>query len=291
RLAVADVNASASINANDALLITRRFNNLSSSFTAGDWYFETVAVTANGQTQNINLKGLTYGDVNGSFTPSSARQPVRLDMAYDAVRYANDAEQWLPVYADRALEMGALSVVVQGPEGLEVVDLRSVLSREDLLWNYQGGELRVGWSNVEGKSLKQGEPLFELKVKGHSESTWQMKDLSEIADLNADPLDMVQLRIPKVLAPSQGWHVALYPNPANNEAYLDFDLPAGTGLVRMELLDSRGRVVWMDELASPSAGRLRHEIPAHALAEGRYLARVQAQIGSNLDLVHQNLSL
>jgi hypothetical protein len=291
RLAVADVNASASINANDALLITRRFNNLSSSFTAGDWYFETVAVTANGQTQNINLKGLTYGDVNGSFTPSSARQPVRLDMAYDDVRYANDAEQWLPVYADRALEMGALSVVVQGPEGLEVVDLRSVLSREDLLWNYQGGELRVGWSNVAGKSLKQGEPLFELKVKGHSESTWQMKDLSEIADLNADPLDMVQLRIPKVLAPSQGWHVALYPNPAHNQAYFDFDLPVGTGFVRMELLDSRGRVVWMDELVSPSAGRLRHEIPAHALAEGRYLARVQAQIGSSLDLVHQNLSL
>ncbi|MFM7588345.1 MAG: hypothetical protein ACKO55_04450, partial [Bacteroidota bacterium] len=103
--------------------------------------------------------------------------------------------------------------------------------------------------------------------------------------------DMVQLRIPKVLAPSQGWHVALYPNPAHHEAYFDFDLPAGTGLVRMELLDSRGRVVWMDELVSPSAGRLRHEIPTHALAEGRYLARVQAQIGSNLDLVHQNLSL
>lgn len=291
RLAVADVNASASINANDALLITRRFNNLSASFTAGDWYFETVAVSANGQTQNINLKGLTYGDVNGSFTPSSARQPVRLDMAYDAVRYAKDSEQWLPVYADRALEMGALSVVVQGPEGLEVVDLRSVLSREDLLWNYQGGELRIGWSNVAGKALKQGEPLFELKVKGHSESTWHMKDLSEIADLNADPLDMVQLRIPKVLAPSQGWHVALYPNPAHNQAYFDFDLPVGTGFVRMELLDSRGRVVWMDEITTPSAGRLRHEIPAHALAEGRYLARVQAHIGSNLDLVHQNLSL
>ncbi len=291
RLAVADVNASSSINANDALLITRRFNNLSSSFTSGDWYFETVAVTANGQTQNINLKGLIYGDVNGSYIPTNARQPVRLNLAYDAVRYANDAEQWLPVYAVRSLEMGALSVVVQCPEGLEVLDLRSALSREDLLWNYKGGELRVGWSNVAGKVLNQGEPIFELKVKGYSESGWQMKDLSEIADLNADPLEMVQLRIPKVLAASQGWHVALYPNPAHQETYLDFDFSVGTGLVRMELLDSRGRVVWSDELASPSAGRLRHEIPTHALAEGRYLVRVHAQIGKDLSPVNQNLSL
>ena len=196
---------------------------------------------------------------------------------YDAVCYARDAEQWLPVYADRALEMGAISVVVQCPEGLEVLDVRSVLSHEDLLWNYQGGELRLGWSNVAGKALKQGEPLFELKVKGHAERPWQMKDLSEIADLNAEPLDMVQLRIPKVLAQSQGWHVALFPNPAHNEAYFDFELPAGTGLVRMELLDSRGRIVWEDKLSSPSPGRLRHEIPA--------------QIGTDLELYHQTLSL
>jgi len=291
RLAAADVNASASINANDALLITRRFNNLTSSFSSGDWYFETVAVTANGQTQNIDLKGLVYGDVNGSYIPTSARQPVRLDLAYEAVRYASDAEQWLPVSADRALEMGALSVVVQCPVGLEVVDVRSVLNREDLLWNYQNGEFRLGWSNVAGKVLAQGEPLFELKVKGHSQSPWRMKDLSEIADLNADPFEMVQLRIPKVLPASQGWHIALYPNPANNEAYLDFDLPAGTGLVHMELLDSRGRVVWIDELNSPAAGRLRHEIPIHMLAEGRYLARIQAQIGKDLAFVTQNFSL
>ena len=187
--------------------------------------------------------------------------------------------------------MGAISVVVQCPEGLEVLDVRSVLSHDDLLWNYHGGELRLGWSNVAGKALKQGEPLFELKVKGHAERPWQMKDLSEIADLNAEPLDMVQLRIPKVLAQSQGWHVALFPNPAHNEAYFDFELPAGTGLVRMELLDSRGRVVWEDKLSSPSPGHLRHEIPAHSLAEGRYLARVQAQIGTDLELYNQTLSL
>lgn len=290
RLAVADVNTSASINAADALLITRRFNNLTSSFSSGDWYFESVAVTANGQTQNINLKGLTYGDVNGSYTPTSARQAVRLEMAYDAVRFAGEGQQWLPVYADRALEMGALSVVVNCPDGIEVVDVRSVLSSEELLWNYQAGEFRLGWSNVAGKSLNSGEPLFELKVKGHSQGAWEMQGLSEIADLNADPYEMVQLRIPKVLPANQGWHVSLSPNPANNEAFLNLDFTEPTGQVHIDLLDSRGRVVWIDDLGSLEAGRHRHQIPAHLLAEGRYLARVQAQVGKDLSPVSHNLS-
>jgi hypothetical protein len=290
RLAVADVNASNSINSNDALLITRRFSNLPASFS-GDWYFETVPVTANGQTQVINLKGLTYGDVNGSYIPSSARQPVRLDMAYDEVRFAGDELQWLPVYADRALEMGAVSVVVHCPAGIEVVDVRSVLSREELLWNYRDGEFRLGWSHVAGKFLSRGEPLFELKVKGHSRGEWEMQGLSEIADLNAAPLEMVQLRIPKVLPASQGWHVAISPNPASNESYLDFDFPSGSGPVHMELLDSRGRAVWVENLSSLAEGRHRHQLPSYLLAEGRYLVRVQAQIGKESGAVHQNLSL
>jgi hypothetical protein len=293
RLAVADVNSTVSINAADALLITRRFNNLSnSSFASGDWYFEPILVSANGQVQNINQKGLAFGDVNGSYVPGAARQPVRLDMSYDAVRYTDSgSELWLPVYADHVLEMGAISIVAQCPIGIEVLDLRSALGSEDLLWNFKDGEFRLGWSNVSGKTFAPGEPLFEIKVKGNSDAPWLLKDLSEIADLNAEPFAMVNLRIPKALPTSLGWHVALYPNPAGHEVNLNFDFLSGARNIRMELLDSRGRLVWYETYPSLESGRMMQTIPTHRFAGGRYLVRVQAQVGRGLDLVTQNLPL
>jgi len=58
----------------------------------------------------------------------------------------------------------------------------------------------------------------------------------------------------------------------------------------MELLDSRGRVVWVEDLGPLAAGRHRQQMPVHLLAEGRYLARIQAQIGKDLSPVSHNLS-
>jgi hypothetical protein len=70
RREAADVNSSASINSIDALLIAKRFVALISSFAAGDWYFEIPVVQiTNGPNESFTIKGLCYGDVNGSYNP------------------------------------------------------------------------------------------------------------------------------------------------------------------------------------------------------------------------------
>lgn len=59
------------INSTDALLVTRRFVGLISSYPVGtDWVFEnfSISVTANQNTIQ-NIYGLCYGDVNGTYTP------------------------------------------------------------------------------------------------------------------------------------------------------------------------------------------------------------------------------
>ena len=67
----ADLNASNSINATDALITARRFSNLITSIPAGNWIFETGTLNLiNGGTyNNLILKSLTFGDVNGSYIP------------------------------------------------------------------------------------------------------------------------------------------------------------------------------------------------------------------------------
>ncbi|MFM7032628.1 MAG: dockerin type I domain-containing protein, partial [Bacteroidota bacterium] len=72
-LLAADVNASNSINSTDALVTARRFSNVISTIPAGDWRFETGSLTlvSGGTYNNLLLRTLTFGDVNGSYIPPS----------------------------------------------------------------------------------------------------------------------------------------------------------------------------------------------------------------------------
>ncbi|HRY33876.1 MAG TPA: C25 family cysteine peptidase [Bacteroidales bacterium] len=69
-LEAADVDNNGYINSVDAFYVQKRFVGIISSFPAGDWVFETNAITL-GLLDNItlNIKGLCVGDVNGSFFP------------------------------------------------------------------------------------------------------------------------------------------------------------------------------------------------------------------------------
>ncbi len=65
-----DVNASSYLNSTDAYLIKNRFIQLITTFPNGDWVFEEPQVTVSGTTiQNIDIKALCTGDVDGSYIP------------------------------------------------------------------------------------------------------------------------------------------------------------------------------------------------------------------------------
>ncbi|HRY31481.1 MAG TPA: FISUMP domain-containing protein [Bacteroidales bacterium] len=71
-LAAADVNGSQYVNTTDALLILKRFAEQTGTFPAGDWLFESPVITAvPGDTVEVAVRGLCYGDPDGSFVPAS----------------------------------------------------------------------------------------------------------------------------------------------------------------------------------------------------------------------------
>lgn len=66
----ANVDQLVNVNMLDALYIQRRFSGIIQTFPNGDWVFEQpVQATLAGETYIVNIKGLCYGDVNGSFIP------------------------------------------------------------------------------------------------------------------------------------------------------------------------------------------------------------------------------
>jgi dienelactone hydrolase len=72
-LEAADLNLSQSVNATDALICSRRFSNVVFSFSTGDWLWTptTLQIQAGQSSSNSLLKGITYGDVNASYSPPS----------------------------------------------------------------------------------------------------------------------------------------------------------------------------------------------------------------------------
>lgn len=280
RLKAGDVNNTNSVNSNDALLITRRFSNLVTSFNVGDWAFESPTLTANGQTQTLDFKGLVYGDVNGSYVPSNLRQPVRIRMDYPTVVTEQESGTWIPVTTSFEGVISAVSVVAGIPAGLEILDVRSTLPAGDLSWSSLGGEFRLGWSDVQGITPRMGQPLFELLVRGSSNEPWIPRDLSELAGPDGEAYPMVDLRLPQVIPSKGAWFAGLYPNPAGDFSALDLHLPSIAEHLTVEVYDSRGRRVWSHEQDQVLQGLARVELPVALWAEGRYLVRVSACTGS-----------
>lgn len=71
RQQAAAVSGNTYVNAMDALSIMKRFVGLTNSFVTGDWLLESTSITVSGQSVlNVNLKGICYGDVDGSYIPA-----------------------------------------------------------------------------------------------------------------------------------------------------------------------------------------------------------------------------
>ena len=69
KLGSGDVNLSTTLTSLDITLIKKRIGAQISSFTSGDWLFESGDITINGANLIKNIKAICYGDVNGSNIP------------------------------------------------------------------------------------------------------------------------------------------------------------------------------------------------------------------------------
>ncbi len=70
RYLAADISADGVVNSLDALMAILRFNGMITGFNVGDWIFQHPGFNYTGTTNVIiPVKGLCYGDVNGSYIP------------------------------------------------------------------------------------------------------------------------------------------------------------------------------------------------------------------------------
>jgi uncharacterized protein (TIGR02145 family) len=82
RIKAGDVNANNIANSADALLINRRITGLLAAFSAGTFINNLPLVNATGNPIQANMRVLSLGDVNGSYSVPSAAPSLVLDTVY-----------------------------------------------------------------------------------------------------------------------------------------------------------------------------------------------------------------
>ncbi|MFZ9968967.1 MAG: fibronectin type III domain-containing protein [Bacteroidia bacterium] len=278
-LDAADVNLSNLVNATDALMIINRFNGTRNNFPAGDWKFENKNYNLNFSEETTDLFGICLGDVNNSYAPSSSRQFIGLTLAEEGVQSTQQAE-WLDVRVDRSLELGALTVVLDIPQGVQIEEVVSSLPGGRFDYNIHQGQLRLTWFDVAGTSLNSDQSLFRMRVTAQNSvpaTAWVLGEGSEMADPMAQVYDQVGLRMPSLRSLNDGLAAGVYPNPTNGVSKLNLSLPA-TGEVRVRAVDVLGKTVANMQMNAVSMNTEMNLDLSH-LANGRY--ELQIELESN----------
>jgi len=249
RLGAADVNGNGAVNASDALTTNRRFSGGLTSFSVGNWITERPSVLVNGANATQDLKMLSYADVNGSYAPSTAARSASSLTLQEGTDQGivRDGLVRLTLRADRAMELGALSLELPLPAGLEVVGMEPGTSTGHSSWGRRDGIWCYGWFAEEGKQVAENDVLVTVILKADRMNLlegldWNSLSLGSLSEM-VNPWGEVipgSLRVASVK--NQGHAFRMFPNPAQGRVQWTCSSSQGAAS-SLVLRDMTGRVV------------------------------------------------
>ncbi len=281
KLTAGDLDNNGVVNANDALLVMMRSVHIIENFTAvGDWIFETKTVTVNNGIAINNFLGLCYGDVNGSYHPTAKLGPnVSLDIR--GVKAIGAFDQFeLPIQAGTHMNLGAASLVLDIPAGLEVMKVTPANDQvSNLVYNIVDGKLYIEWYTTQNTNLTTGATIFNLTLRTDQSSyddvfMFNIDGESMMGDADARILDNALITIPKVKISQAGFVLGdNYPNPFSQSTEIPYTLPEA-GKVNITVYNAVGETVATIVNAEQAAGNYMVTFDGNNLPQGVYMYRV-----------------
>lgn len=286
---VADVNATGTITAADALLALRRSLGLDPAFDAGDWYFRTDTIQIKGDSVfGQKVLGLCIGDVNRSYQPTNLRMFQSVLPEYSGHEESYTQEILYPVYVQTPIKPGAISLTMLYPE--DQVSVTGIeFKGKDILFNDLGGILMIGWQQLAGEEFASGEILMQIKLNRKEQlipgESLQMAlaEPSEIADRNAEVLYGTRLRFPELVfrseLPQESAMISNYPNPCDQYTTFSYQL-AERGHAEIRIYNSLGELaaVYTPGIQNPGEHTFRADVSQ--LAAGVYHYTLQLTTSS-----------
>jgi hypothetical protein len=260
KITAADVNGNGIPNSADALAVSRRFVGQIPNFLppnvsvpgGPDWYYETFSVVVDGTANKTqNLFALCAGDVNGSYIPPSTPSPFKQTPTVNLKSEGSlliDGNIEVPVYAENAMTVGSISLVLNYPSNVEITGVTVANTSENLVYTAKDGNLRLAWFSTEPLNLKAGDVMLKLNVKASSivknDITFTTTEESVLANESAIDYDNVGLVMPKLVSnvSADDYSLSNYPNPFSQTTQISYTMPQA-GFVTLKVFNVLGEEV------------------------------------------------
>ncbi|MFM7585441.1 MAG: hypothetical protein ACKO6M_00280, partial [Bacteroidota bacterium] len=220
------------------------------SFSAGDWVFDQVAFAVQNDTQQLEVKALCVGDVNGSNSPNINLRSSQLLMKSDRSFISGSMKGLIlyPISSVTSVYVGSVSYEAQLPAGVQVVgvDWPQGSTTSNGIYHQEGQILRVSWFDPLGVKVNEGESVLTLRL--------QVQDLEFVGLEMIEPVvrfvewsnvegalyDVLNLRIPGTRNPKET-PPRVYPQPATDRVVIE--IPGLEFGGRLMLRNGLGQVV------------------------------------------------
>ncbi len=284
-----DVNSDSSLNSLDALMIAQRYVGLINSYTSSDWQFETkTLVVNNSNLSNVDLKGITSGDVDQSvlstFYKSEAESSCELNNS-GSVKVNSDGTVVIPVIVSEDISTSAFGLKLKyASEKFDFVSLQSKAS--NIISYEKDGNLNVAWIDLSGGknplSLSKGESIIDIKFKLKDKTLnsditpLSLSTGSIFADADGNIEKKVELSSPSIVGnlPKSYSMEQNYPNPFNPSTEIEFSLPE-SGRISLNVYNVIGQKVSTLINGVMEAGTHKVMFNGNNLPSGIYFYRLQ----------------
>ena len=213
-------------------------------------------VVINGNDVSLDLSTVSYGDVNGTFSPA-----LRLNSIVEAeksglVKSEAGVRMSYPIRSGQVMDLASWQMTFRLRDGYRVESAQMNGDESPVLINQRGNQVTMLWFAESGVPVNVliSDPIVHLNLVKEDAGTWKdpivdptMTDV-EFNDAFAASYLQPRISLPQ-LSNSKDLEARIYPNPAtkNEGVHLSF-LSSWNGLAEIQIFDAVGRIVGMESL-------------------------------------------
>jgi hypothetical protein len=229
-LSAADVTGDNQILSNDAQQTAKKAAGLpiSNSFDQGsgpgNWYTKTDTISVSGSGIIRNLSVISYGDVNGSYSPimRSGSTVTLLENLNQSIIILGENLIEVSVKVEENLELGSFQLSLKLPSNVKLKEVKTKYDNKNLyyFYDYMSQSLKVLWfkNEINSKAFLAHSELFSLvleksNAQSISENEISLLNYQEFNDQNAKIIPSVRISIPNIGPIENPMKANLYPNP------------------------------------------------------------------------------
>ncbi|MEI6575672.1 MAG: PKD domain-containing protein [Bacteroidota bacterium] len=280
KLQAADVDNSGYVNTTDALLIARRFVKIINSFPAGDWLFNSDTLTVLNNNQLIGLKGVCYGDVNGSFQPQAKEESTAILRCEGSLKTGTENTIEIPIFMKQTISVSSISMVIHFNS--LYIDITNILIKNPgtCVYNILDDQVRIAWYSIVPWTLKSNDTLLILAAHTVQQLTilknyLELEPATLFTDSEGNSLRNLQITYPEILiSKDKSWLGQNVPNPFTGITAFPFYIPEES-TVSLRIFTITGECIFY-KTAKVSPGYHAEEITATSLSPGVYYYELES---------------